>query len=269
MELSLITDEVSQDPHEAAEFAVEHHVRQVAVRSVWGRNIMQCTEDEIERLVKVFNDHGLVVSSVLSPLFKCPTEAVVHDDLADPHFVGFPPSYETHVSEAKRLPAIAERLGAPTIRIFTFLTDDPSPGAPPTASTEVIVNTAARWTGVKAGVENEYVCYVKTLPELEAFCVATGLAAIIDPCNQDVAVGEDGLTDLSDDLIALTIDVHVKDRIHGTYVPVGTGALRWPLILQRLAQFGYAGPITLESHLRGDRDGIAASIRTLREWGVA
>ncbi|WP_055490375.1 sugar phosphate isomerase/epimerase [Streptomyces sp. TP-A0356] len=268
MRLSLITDEVSQNPQEAAEFAVDHGVHQVAIRSMWGRNIMQCTDRDLERLASVLGRYELTVSSILSPLFKCPPEARDQEDLKDPHFVGFPPSYERHLAEAKRLPVIAEQLGAPTVRIFTFTYAGIVGPQPPHCRT-VIVDTVGSWRGVNVGVENEFVCYVRTLSELQEFCESSELAAVVDPCNEHVAKGGDGLSGLTDRLIARAVDVHVKDRFNGAYVPVGSGTLAWPAIIERLAGEEYAGPVTLESHLRGDRAGIAASIRALRGWGVA
>lgn len=269
MELSIITDEVSQDPHEAAQFAVEHGARLVALRSVWGRNIMQCDDEHIEALAAVLKSYELRVSSVLSPLFKCHVPGAPQNELADPHFVGFPPVFAEHMAQAHRLPEIAARLDAPVIRIFTFLTD----GAAGTLSAglrDVISDAVEGWQGVGAAVENEFVCHVRTLSELQSLCSSASatLGAVLDPCNHHVAVGGDGLDDLTPELVRLAVDVHVKDRKDDRYVLVGQGTLRWPLLLGRLRTLGYVGPITLESHLRGDREGIAESVRALQRWGV-
>lgn len=264
MRLSIITDEVSQDPAVAVEFAVERGIRQVAVRSVWGKNILQCDGSDIERLVELFGRYDVAVTSVMSPLFKCPPASGGGSAPVDPHFVGFPPVLEAHLEAAHRLPAIAAALGAPTVRIFTFLAASAGDSVSVQAA-ELIRQTVQDWP-VSAAVENEYVCHVRTLPELEDFTEAFGLAAIVDPCNHLLAVGDDGLDRLSEKLVARTVDVHVKDRQGSRYVPVGQGDLHWAQIFERLRSLGFTGTVTLESHLRGDLEGIDRSITALREW---
>ncbi|WP_162824172.1 sugar phosphate isomerase/epimerase family protein [Peterkaempfera bronchialis] len=269
MELSIITDEVSQDPEEAARLAVRHGVRHVAIRSVWGQNIAECDDARAEGLADVLRQYGIGVSSVLSPLFKCHPGGAPEDELVDPHFVGFPPVFASHMRQAHRLPVLAGLLGAPTVRIFTFIAAAPAGGVLPGPLRDTITSAVENWEGTRAAVENEHICHVRTLRELEEFCSATGLGAVVDPCNQHVASDGDGLKDLSEELVRSAVDIHVKDRRNGQYVPVGRGELRWQPILERLEELGYVGPITLESHLRGDLEGITESIRTLRRWGVA
>lgn len=269
MELSLITDEISQDLDEAARFAVDHEVRKVAIRSVWGRNIMECAADDAERIADRLAHYDLEVTSVLSPLFKCPTRAADTGELVDPHFVGFPPVRRLHIEAASSLPAIATTLGAKILRIFTFLVSEEADGDLASAEAATIRSAVADWD-VTAAVENEYVCHVRTLSELSRFCSANHLPAIIDPCNHAYLEGAGTvLAGLTDELLRQAVDVHVKDRTAGAYVPVGDGDLPWPEIIGRLADSGFAGPVTLESHLRGDREGIAASIARLRQWGIA
>lgn len=265
MKLALITDEVSQDPEEAARFAVEHGVRYVAVRSAWNRNILQLRDDEVERLAMVLHEHRLQVSAVLSPLFKCHDRGSTRSGPIDPHFAGFPPVLEAHLKHGRRLPAIAVRLGAGIVRIFTFLRGGSAAEPPPTHS-PIAWETLRGWPAGMAAVENEHSCRVRTLPQLEQFCSEAGLPAVVDPCNQYIATGDDGLHALTSRLVDRMVDLHVKDRLDNSYVPVGQGRLRWPRLLERLDGLGYAGLVTLESHLRGDRQGVAMSLAALRRW---
>ncbi|MEY9967540.1 sugar phosphate isomerase/epimerase [Streptacidiphilus sp. MAP12-16] len=271
VELSLITDEVSQEPEEALQLASAYGVRKIAVRSVWGRNIALCDEADVERLAKLFARYGVEVSSVLSPLFKCHPQGAAENGLVDPHFVGLPPVFEQHLGAAAWLGHVAAMLAAPAVRIFTFL-DSETSAAGPLSSVELgtISRVIAGWPSqVRAAVENEHVCRVKTLPELEALGQATGLHLVVDPSNHFLATGVDGLQDLTPELLSRTVDVHVKDRAGKRYVPVGEGELQWPQIFERLRTYGYTGSVTLESHLRGDLDGIDRSLRALRRWVTA
>ncbi len=267
MKLSLITDEISQEPEEALQLASAHGIRKVAVRSVWGRNVAVCSEADLERLAKLFARYGVEVSCVLSPLFKCHPQGALENDLVDPHFVGLPPVFEQHLAVAGWLGQVADVLAAPTVRIFTFLDGKGSSGGLSLTEVGMIRRVVAGWPSqVRAAAENEYVCRVKTLRELQALGGATGLSLVADPSNHYLATGQDGLEDLTPDLLERTVDIHVKDRSGQRYVPVGMGELRWPEIFERLHGHGYSGTVTLESHLRGDLEGIDRSLRALRRW---
>ncbi|WP_329562088.1 sugar phosphate isomerase/epimerase family protein [Kitasatospora sp. NBC_01266] len=266
MKLSIITDEVSQDPLVAIKYAVAQGIRHVAVRSIWGKNILQCDDQDVERLAELFRRHDLAVTSIMSPLFKCLPIDTPGPHLVDPHFVGFPPILSNHIDAAARLPALAAAFQAPTVRIFTFLTAEPIAATLTAPQIDSITQAVEGWPARLAAVENEYFCYVRTLPELERFTALAGLSAVVDPCNSYLAAGSDGLDELSEELLARTVDLHVKDRQDGRYVPVGDGTLRWPQIFDRLNGLGYSGTVTLESHLRGDLDGLDRSIAALRKW---
>ncbi|WP_042369541.1 sugar phosphate isomerase/epimerase family protein [Streptacidiphilus neutrinimicus] len=266
MELSLITDEVSQDPEEAIDLALGHGLRKVAVRSVWGTNVALLDRPAVDRLAKLFARRGIGVSSVMSPLFKCHVPGAADSGLVDPHFVGLPPVFDQHVAVAGRLGQIADALSTPLVRIFTFL--DPSPAGRPcqvgASELATMREAVTDWpSGVEPVIENEFVCKVKTLPELAAFGRLSGWRVVADPCNGLLAGDSDGLEHMTAELLAATADVHVKDRSGARYVPVGDGELRWQQIFERLRQLGYGGTVTLESHLRGDLDGVEASLRAL------
>ncbi|WP_165845562.1 sugar phosphate isomerase/epimerase family protein [Streptacidiphilus pinicola] len=266
MELSLITDEVSQDPEDAIGLALAHGLRKVAVRSVWGTNVALLDRPAVDRLAKLFARRGVGVSSIMSPLFKCHAPGADESGLVDPHFIGLPPVFEQHVAVAGWLGQIADAVAAPLVRIFTFL--DPSPGGRPcrlgASELATMREAVTDWPyGVEPVIENEFVCRVKTLPELTAFGLRSGWRAVADPCNGLLAGDSDGLEHMTAELLTATADVHVKDRSGARYVPVGDGELPWQQIFERLRQFGYSGTVTLESHLRRDLDGVEASLRAL------
>jgi len=78
------------------------------------------------------------------------------------------------------------------------------------------------------------------------------LRVILDPGNS-VADGEDPVHAI-DLLLPYIVDVHVKDTLgfgdRKGFCVAGEGACEWPYLLQRLAQAGYRGPITIEPHLQ-------------------
>ncbi|MFG3101423.1 sugar phosphate isomerase/epimerase family protein [Streptomyces sp. NPDC048182] len=274
MRLALITDEVGQDVEAAIRLGRDHGITDFAVRSAWGRNVAEFEEPELDRLETLLDRHRVRVSSVLSPLFKCHLPADGRPDEEDPHFVGFSRRFDDHRELPRRLAAIAARLGAPVLRLFSFLT------APASAPAHTSASAPEEWParldglpallpeGVTAGLENEHVCHVASLPDLRAFLSGphgAGFGAVVDLSNHVLAGGTADPGQLTPDLVARAVDVHVKDRKDGRYVPVGTGTFDWPALLRRLDELGYDGPVTLESHLRGDEAGVRASLAALRE----
>lgn len=276
MRLSLITDEVGQDAEEGMRLAREHGLEYVAIRSAWGRNVAEFGDEEIARIRRLLDAHGLRVSSVLSPLYKCdpPWQAAPPHD--DPHFVGFSTRSADHEALPARLGETARLLGAPVLRLFSFLAPDPPParaadGLPEEAVAHLERAGAALPEGTVGALENEHVCHVATLAQLERVLHgppggrAAGLRATVDLSNHVLAGGDFDVRALTPRLIAATVDVHVKDRRDGRYVPVGSGDFSWEPVLRRLADHGYQGFVTLESHLRGDRAGVRASLDALRK----
>jgi hypothetical protein len=71
MKVSLITDEVSQDLDAALDFGLHHGVRWFALRSVWGRTILQLTDAEVDAIRVKIEQRNVHVSGLMSPLFKC------------------------------------------------------------------------------------------------------------------------------------------------------------------------------------------------------
>lgn len=265
MKLSVITDEIDQDLATALEFAVAYGIDHVAVRSVWEQNVAAISDGTVERLGSLVRRRGLRVSAVLSPLFKC-VAPDQHDRCeADPHYVGFSSSFRDHVEAAGRVRRIAEFLNAPVVRIFSFLADQPRQPMSPDGWAPIAESVAA-WPSGLCAVENEHTCRVATLRELEEICTTQDVSAVIDPCNQVRVTGTVTPDDLGAALVHRAVDVHVKDVRDGRYVPAGTGLLPWPALMVRLRELRYKGYLTLESHLRGDLCGLAASIEALRGW---
>lgn len=269
MRLALITDEVSQDLEAAAGFAVDHGVEWVAIRSAWGRNVAEMRDDDLDRIRQVLSHNGLRASAVLSPLFKCGprrTGGVARD--GDEHFTGYALSREENLRAAPALRRTASLLGAEVMRLFTFLTEIPGSTVPAEAETDIDRVTSS-WPRDLAAFENEAVCHVRSLSDLAVFCARGNRRAVLDPCNEYVALGTDGLDDLDDELVSRTVDIHVKDRRRSDFVPAGRGELRWPAIIDRLREAGYKGFVTIESHLRGDLAGISESVCATRKWLAA
>ena len=104
--LGVITDEVSQDIFEAAEFAKKHELDSLEIRSVNNHSPYELTDKDVAEIKKAANENGLKVAAISSPLFKCD----FYDDSARAE----------HIKGFKRCVEIAKELGASMIRGFDF-----------------------------------------------------------------------------------------------------------------------------------------------------
>jgi sugar phosphate isomerase/epimerase len=274
MKLSLITDEVSQDLDTALEFGLDLGMRWFALRSVWGKNVLNLDDAEVEAIVRRMRARKVGVSALLSPLLKCYLTGDETTDDPTGHFVGFSRSLDTHIRSFARASWLAARFEARLVRVFSFLKQDTLhfSKALPTISYGLERSRSAITTTIC--LENEHTCYVDTFPALQRFLRQRsegngGLRLAIDPCNHLCVTGVDGFEQLqaASELLMAASDVHVKDRDGaGRYVTVGEGVLPWPLFMDELRRSGYQGFVTLECHLAGDIPGVETSLRRAAAW---
>ena len=105
--LGVITDEVSQDIFEAAEFAKRHGLDSLEIRSVNNHSPYEITDDDVSEIKKAATENGLEIAAISSPLFKCD----FNDETArNEHIEGF-----------KKCVKIAKELGATMIGQLAFL----------------------------------------------------------------------------------------------------------------------------------------------------
>src|SRR5208283_1165668 len=91
------------------------------LRVLFGKNIVDLTDQEVDRAVELAKDHGLEVISIASPLLKCvlPDAPEVdarfqQDVFASRHVFADQPRLAARAFE------IAARTGARIIRVFTY-----------------------------------------------------------------------------------------------------------------------------------------------------
>jgi sugar phosphate isomerase/epimerase len=110
--LSGFADEISPDPREQCEVASGLGLRYLEIRSAWNVNILDLDADQLDLLQQTLREYNLSVSSVGSPIGK----------------IGIQEDFEPHLERMRHAAEVAEQLGAPYIRIFSFFVpegDDP------------------------------------------------------------------------------------------------------------------------------------------------
>ncbi|MGO9009961.1 MAG: sugar phosphate isomerase/epimerase family protein [Bryobacteraceae bacterium] len=258
--VAAITDEFSQDLEIAARSMASLGITGAELRMVFGKNIIDLTDQEVDRAAAILRGHGLTIVSIASPVFKCvlPDAPEVdtrfqQDMFAAKHTMADQPRL------ARRALEIAGRTGARIVRVFSFWRT-----VRPEACFERIVAALAGLaelaepTGVTIGIENEHACNLGTATEaarLLARVPHPRLQLIWDPANA-LTAGEapfpEGYGKLPAGRIA---HVHAKDcRVSGhvpEWVELGTGSVDWTGQIAALRRDGYRGWFSLETHWRG------------------
>ena len=238
--LSGFADEIDPDLKTQCAVLNDLGITHVEFRSAWDTNVLDLTDEQVEEAAAILAAHNLSVSSIGSPLGKINIE----DD------------FDAHLVRADRALAVAQRLGAPFIRIFSFFLH---PGqAPERHRDEVLRRMAALAaraapTGVVLLHENEKEIYGDT-PERVLDIVesvdSVALRLAWDPANY-VQVGVRPFSEGYAMLRPHTVYVQVKDAVlaTGAVVPAGEGDGQVRETVRALASDGFDGFFSMEPHL--------------------
>ena len=247
MKLAVFTDEVSQDLDTAIRLAVRHRLDGVEIRTVWSKPVQHLTADEVGRIRRALDEHGLSVAAIASPVFKCELD----DEAAN----------RDNLDYLRNCIRIGRELGTDIIRVFTFWKHGPS--QPIWGRIKRRFRAAvpmAEDAGVVLGVENEHTTYCATAAETKQFVTEIGspaVRAVWDPCNEVHA--DEGVTaypDAYEMVKPFIAHVHVKDGARdpktgiARVTPVGDGDVDWKGQLRDLLASHYEGYASLETHWR-------------------
>ncbi|QYC44238.1 Xylose isomerase-like TIM barrel [Nonomuraea coxensis DSM 45129] len=257
MRLAVIGDELAQDCRTVARTAAELRFDAVEIRSMDGTPPHLLSDAQLGAARAVLDEHGLANAGFAPPALKTALPVTDADLQAAADLL----------ADGCRQAAL---LGAPHVRIFSFYRDgDPDPVRAARLTAQVLDGLDLP---VPLVVENGTRTNTPTLRHLATFLDELGrddLGILWDPGNSvfsgwdpepfpaDYEAGRERIR-----------HVHVKDP-DGTrgYVRLGDGDLDWPAILRRLAEDGYGGFVSLETHWRIGR-ALTATERD-EPWGEA
>jgi hypothetical protein len=262
MRISLIIDEVSASVADAVAFARAHGIQAIGLRGVGGESIAALDGGAVTALRLEVGELGVNVSSVLSPLYKAYLPGRSGPALDDPNVPSFSVDGAFHLALRHRLPELRVRFGADFVRVFSFLTEAGLDVGHRDEARTLMTNLEQSYPGAFA-VENEDVCFVQTVEDLDRCTAETGLRGILDPANDWYVTREPVASRITAGLVDRLADVHVKDIAGEECVPFGEGEVDWPAIIERLGELGYDGTLTHEPHVGHDREGIARAIEAL------
>lgn len=263
-ELGIISDEIGQDFEQACKLIREWGMSHVEIRTMWGKNILELTESEIDQVGEILAKYKLRVTAIASPVFKSPRDSQPRDVEGDFQISGFE-DFEGQLELIRKAASLCKSFDTDKIRIFTFWrepwTDDL---AQDVADKLVKAATLARDLGVILAVENEPVCVVGNGKELGSLFdvirqkaspdIRSHIGILWDPGNASHGSEEipypDGYDCLEKDEI---IHVHLKDSIvdgegNRKLVPLGEGTIDYGGQFRRLKADGFSGVMVLEPH---------------------
>jgi 3-dehydroshikimate dehydratase len=240
--LSAFADEISHDLTEQLDVLAEHGIKYLELRSMWGKNVKDLTDEEVETIKKALTDRGIGVSAIGSPLGK----------------IGIDDDFEIHLDDLRRILEIAQRLRAPFVRIFSFYIPKGQKAGAYRQKVHKRLRTMLAVAKAEAPElvllhENEKGIYGDTAErclDLVEGIELDNFGAIFDPANF-VQVGQRPFTDCYSQLKPHIRYLHIKDALlaDGKVVPAGEGDGQITQVLADLAQSGFSGFLSLEPHL--------------------
>ena len=238
--LSGFADEIDPDLQTQCDVLAGLGIRYVEFRSAWDVNVLDLDDDQVDEVVRILAANDLSVSSIGSPIGKINIE----DD------------FDAHVTRMERALAVAKRLNAPYIRVFSFFLRADQP--PADYRDEVIrrmriLAEMAQAAGVVLLHENEKEIF-GDIPERVLDIVESvnlpSLKLAWDAANY-VQVGVTPFTNAYPLLRPHTVYIQIKDAVMGTgeVVPAGQGDGQLALTIEALAADGFDGFFSMEPHL--------------------
>lgn len=272
MHISYLPDEMVDDFERGLQLGAEWGLRHVEVRLVDGVNVLDMNDEQVRHTKELIDRYGMTVSGLATPFFKCPLPGMEDADGGPMHGAS-QLSYPDHLDLLPRGVEIAQALGAPVMRIFSFW-DDSSRWADfwqafPDAVEAALAATAG--SGVMTALENEGACFIGTSADLADAArrlPQSSLQFIWDPGNSTRRgmPPRDEDVDVFFDRVAV---VHVKDGIYdassetSSAALIGQGQTDFAAELARLHRHGYSGALTLEPHYCPDDDCVEGMRRSL------
>ncbi|HEU5257001.1 MAG TPA: sugar phosphate isomerase/epimerase family protein [Vicinamibacterales bacterium] len=276
--LAAITDEFSPDVDVALDAMQSVGMAGVELRTIGGRNIVDLSDNEVERIVAAAAAREMEIVSIASPLLKCVlSNGPPVDDRFQQDVFGSPFTFDDQPRLINRVFQIAGLTAARIVRVFSYwrTVDPPACEERIVTALHALAEEASRHD-VTIGLENEYACNVGTAEESARLLMRLphpNLQLIWDPANA-LILGDtpypDGYQLLPRERV---LHVHVKDCIvrdgRAVWGPIGEMGIDWRGQVRALKEDAYEGWLSLETHWKGPSgDKLEASVicgRRLRE----
>ena len=277
-EFGVVTDEIDQDFARACSIAREEGMSYVELHNLWGKQVHELTDTELDRAQRLIAENGLRTHLVCGMFFRPFPLADLSLDEMEKH-----PRFQEHMERLERFITIAHKFQAPNIRTFGFTRDvgggNPSPrsadGGGMDEETLAKIAKGIRSAcqrlqdeGLVLALENARSLYANTGGNMRRVLDAVqmpNLKIIWDPANAFVA-GEDPAAGYQQ-VKGHIVDIHCKDAVvldEGTgltaWARIGAGGTDWHAHLT-LLQNEPVDTYTVETHWQANGQDKAANTR--------
>jgi sugar phosphate isomerase/epimerase len=262
--VAVITDEISPDFDHACQVASqEFGMHWVELRSMWGKNMMDLSSDQIAEAQKVLEKYKLQVTDIASPLFKTDWPGAprsTYGSKGDMHGAA-ETTFKQQDEILEKSIALAKQFKTDKVRCFDFWRlDDVTPYRAAIDDKLREAASKSEKAGILLVLENEFECNTATGREAArtlATVKSKALALNWDPANA-VMRGEM-------DAYPTAWEMLPKNRIHHCHVknatkndagkvvwaPTGSGVIDWAGQFKALKASGFRDAVSLETHWHG------------------
>src|SRR5688500_3134612 len=162
LRIASITDEFSPDLGPALDAMAAIGMTGAELRVVWGKNIMDLTDDELSRAVDMIRAKNMEVISIASPILKCVLPNAPGLDPRCPQDIfNSKHTFEDQPRLAERAFQIAKITGAKIIRVFSYWrTVDPDKCFDAIVMSLMDLANQAKKEDLIIGLENEHACNI-------------------------------------------------------------------------------------------------------------
>jgi sugar phosphate isomerase/epimerase len=279
--LGVITDELSEDFDHALAVCQELGIRDIELRSIWNKSIVDHDDDALTKIRDAVANGGFSVVSIASPFLKTHISGESAPAAGNTHSASDAPRSQQPAVLERTLHA-AEFLDAPIVRAFSFWRiDDPASVREDILEELLKATETVRAAGRLLGLENEHACNIASGEESRWYLdrIADKTFGLIwDPGNE-AALGSNpipGSYELVKDRIH---HVHLKDAISfepgAGFTTIGEGAIDYIEQFRLLKRDGYNGVLSIETHFKKNgekepatRDCAAGIRRVAAEAGL-
>ncbi len=257
--LGIITDELTTNLDEAADFISSYGLHGCELREFYGHNIMNVPQEDLDRAKKVLEQHKLQVSDIASPIFKwnLPQMPAKANEKRDEFKASFTePDADTVLEKSFKL---ARFFNTHKVRIFSYWrVEDPDKAYPYVRDRLAKAAQLAAKNDIILVVENEHACNVGTGRELGRLLKevnSPNLRGVWDPGNATM-LGETPFPDGYNAVRGLFPHMHLKDSRKNAktgkldWAPVGGGIIDFKGQFEALRRDKYEGTMSLETHYR-------------------
>jgi L-ribulose-5-phosphate 3-epimerase len=271
--LGIITDELTDKLEEALPFLSSYHLHWCELRELWGKNIMNLPQEDLNRAKKLIEKHDLQVSDIGSPIFKwnLPKMPAHAGEKRDTFKASFVEEDANHLLEESF--KLARFFGTRQVRIFSYWrVDEPAKAYPMVRDRLAQAAKLAVQNDIVLVLENEHACNIGTGQEMGPLLkeiASPGLRGNWDPGNAAM-LDEVPYPHGYEAVKGFFSHVHIKDvRKNATtgkkeWAPVGGGYIDWKGQMQALRKDGYHGTMSLETHyLRADKNKVESTRESL------